>query len=157
MNRLTGFGRLREPGDLLAKLRHDYSRVAQNPGDEYAAFDFFVTAEHLVDWLWPGQANRANREQFRSSNPLLEITSHIASGVKHFVAEAKHHQSVSHADVASAAFSGDFDPSAFQTADGLFVTLEARAAALFGPRIGVLPLAERILRFWEHHFAQQNA
>ena len=156
MGRLTGFGRLQTPEHLLGKLRHDYSRIQQEPGDEYAAFDFFVTAEHLLDWLWPGQINRSRREQFRSSDPLLEVTSHIASGVKHFVAEAKHHQSVGHADVAPAAFSDAFDPGAFQTSDELFVTLDGRAEAQFGPKIGVRPLGARILAFWENYFAQRT-
>jgi hypothetical protein len=153
MDRLTGFGRLQAPVDLLRKLRHDYSRIGSDPSVEYAAFDFFVTAEHMIDWLLPGNANKKEREQLRASDPLLEITWDIASGVKHFVVEAPGHESVSHADVALAAFDPvAFDREAFQTADELFVTLEGRAAARFGSRLGVLPLAALVLAYWEHRF-----
>ena len=44
MSRFGGFFALGTPADLLKKLRHDFS---------YAAFDFFVTAEHLLDWKYP--------------------------------------------------------------------------------------------------------
>jgi len=44
-----GFGELRLPADLLRKLRHDFERMKMSPQDQYAAFDFFVTAEHIID------------------------------------------------------------------------------------------------------------
>src|SRR5450756_827738 len=123
MVRLTGFGRLQAPPDLLRKLRHDYLRIKGDPSVEYAAFDFFVTSEHIIDWLLPGNVNRDKRERLRASDPLLEITWDIASGAKHFVVEARGHESVSHADVTPAAFDPEaFDPEGFQTADELFVT-----------------------------------
>jgi hypothetical protein len=49
MPRFTGFAELQTPCDLLRKLQHDISRMAADSGDSYAAFDFFVTAEHLLD------------------------------------------------------------------------------------------------------------
>ncbi len=45
------------PKYLLRKLEHDYARVQRNPRDTYAAFDFFVTAEHMVDWVSPEVGN----------------------------------------------------------------------------------------------------
>jgi len=152
--RRTGFGRLRAPLDLLRKLRHDYSRIKGDPNVEYAAFDFFVTAEHILDWLLPGNAKRDERERLRASDPLLEITWDIASGAKHFVVEARGHESVSHTDVAPAVFDSEaFDHEGFQTADELFVTLEGRAAARFGLRMEILPLAALVLAYWENWFA----
>jgi hypothetical protein len=88
-----GFGTLQSAGDLPAKLRHDYSRIERDPTDQYAAFDFFVSAEHMVDWILPGRANKDAREAIRESDVLLQLVSHIASGSKHFGAEARHHQS----------------------------------------------------------------
>jgi hypothetical protein len=153
MERLTGFGRLRAPPDLLKKLRHDFLRITGDPSVEYAAFDFFVTAEHIIDWLLSGKAKRDEREQLRTSDPLLEITWDIASGVKHFVVEAQGHESVSHADVAPAAFDPDAFDEGFQTADELFVTLDGRAAGTFGSRIGIVPLAAFVLAYWENRLA----
>jgi hypothetical protein len=88
-----GFGELRLPADLLRKLKHDLERMKMAPQNQYAAFDFFVTAEHIVDWIHPN--NKAARELLRSNAALLRITSHIANGAKHFEAKAKRHNSIS--------------------------------------------------------------
>jgi hypothetical protein len=50
MPRPKGFAKIRSVGDLFAKLQHDLHRMHNDPLNEYAAFDFFVTAEHMVDW-----------------------------------------------------------------------------------------------------------
>lgn len=149
MSKFSGLGSLEGPEHLLAKLRHDYERVRRDPGDAYAAFDFFVTAEHMTDWILPGHANKSAREELRASNVLLQVVSHVASGAKHFIAEAKHHQSVQHADSPPSAFQYDaFQSDAFQTG-GLFLTLEGAAAKALGTHIDVPTLAARILEFWE--------
>jgi hypothetical protein len=41
---------LRSPEQLREKLEADFKRVLGDPLDSYAAFDFFVTAWHLVEW-----------------------------------------------------------------------------------------------------------
>jgi len=38
---------LQTPKNLLDKLQFDFARIKANPLDVYAAFDFFVTAEHV--------------------------------------------------------------------------------------------------------------
>src|SRR5262245_38256943 len=99
MGTFTGLFDLKTPRDLLEKLRRDFRRIAESPTDQCAAFDFFVTAEHMVDWLYPGDGNCTKREQERGRNVLLQVCSHIASGSKHFQATAKHHTSVKDATV----------------------------------------------------------
>jgi hypothetical protein len=76
----------------VKKLQHDLERMTKSPQDQYAAFDFFVTAEHILDWIYPD--DKAAQKFLRSSNPLLRITSHLANGSKHFQAKAARHQSV---------------------------------------------------------------
>lgn len=93
MGTFSGFGEIRGPRDLTRKLEYDLNRIRTSPQDNYAAFDFFVTAEHIVDWIHP--TDQKAREMLRSSSPLLRITSHLANGGKHFEAKAKHHKSVS--------------------------------------------------------------
>jgi hypothetical protein len=146
---MKGIGTLERPEDLLEKLRHDLVRIRGNRTDSYAAFDFFVTAEHMLDWVLPGSANGAERKARRQSSQLLQIVSHLANGSKHFVAEAKHHQSVQHVDVVG----GAFDPRAFNSAGfdtgELFVTLEQGLASSFGASVSVAILAEQVLGYWE--------
>lgn len=157
MPRFSGLGSLERREDLLAKLHHDYERVRNAPGDPYAAFDFFVTAEHMIDWVLPGQANRQAREKLRAGSVLLQVVSHVATGAKHFIAEARHHQSVQHADVAPAAFQRDaFQENAFQTGD-LYLTLEGSAAESLGAHIGVQDLAVRILDFWDRYVREHKS
>jgi len=152
---VKGFGALQNLSDLLAKLRHNFARVEQDPSDSYAAFDFFVTAEHMIDWGCPGYANRDARESLRRSSVLLQVVSHIASGSKHFVAEARRHESVQHADTVG----GSFDPGV--RPDGLavgtlYVAIEGAAANILGARVGVVELASRVLRFWEGEVERQR-
>lgn len=92
MSEFDGFAELRKPIDLVRKLEFDLRRINKSPLDQYAAFDFFVTAEHILDWLYP--ESKKDRETHRSSEALLRITSHIANGAKHFEAKAGHHTSV---------------------------------------------------------------
>lgn len=95
MSKFQGFSTLATPADLLEKLKHDLSRIRQNLTHPYAAFDFFVTAEHLLDWKYPdtgGQWNKDNRTLLRTTTPLLRVVSHLANGAKHF--KATRHKSV---------------------------------------------------------------
>ena len=151
---MRGIGRLETPRDLLAKLTHDFARLTSDPSDTYAAFDFFVTAEHMVDWVLPGYVNRQAQAELRSGSAVLQAISHIASGSKHFVAEARHHQHVQHVDAPHGAFdSKAFNSHAFQT-DALFVTLDGTATAALGKHILVVDLAEKALRFWKEYVEQ---
>jgi hypothetical protein len=84
-----GFFELRTPHDLLKKMQRDHSRLEANSLDAYAAFDFFVTANHLVDWVWPS----ATRQQLRDNRedvPLLRVCEHLADGAKHFLLTRPH-------------------------------------------------------------------
>jgi len=81
-----GFATLQSAGDLLQKIRHDHERLRSAPEDVYAAFDFFVSAYHMLDWLHPNEA--AARKAEEEGNVLLQVCSHIANGAKHFQATA---------------------------------------------------------------------
>jgi hypothetical protein len=147
---MKGLFQLQSAHDLLAKLRHDYGRLREAPNDPYVAFDFFATAEHLLDWVYPGSLGRASRTAERDSHLILQVVSHLATGAKHMVPEDRRHLSVQHADVA---------PSTYGLADGtgtygsshLVVNLEGAAAAELGMAATPLKLATRALQYWEDH------
>ena len=152
MSRFEGFFELRTPADLLEKLRHDFSRIRQNCVDAYAAFDFFVTAEHLLDWRYPddgGPANRDMRTHLRRNEPLLRVTSHLANGAKHFRTNDARHRSVGGVHDHKGGFAAeDFDPFDFDT-DRLVVKLTGDDAIVLGAEISVHDLAGRVLAYWE--------
>jgi hypothetical protein len=139
-----GFGNLQTPADLLAKLRHDRSRIEVGPSDQYAAFDFFVSAEHMADWVLPGRANEAARRRLRDSSILLEVTSHIANGSKHLIADKPHHRSVSHVDAPPEWIQSGWVQPGWVQAGELIVTLEGLAADKLGSSIRVSSLADKI-------------
>lgn len=141
----TGLFQLKTPADLLAKLKHDLKRLSHGKTDPYPAFDFFITAEHLVDWVFPG--SEADRRKMWSE-PLLALCSHLANGSKHFEATARHHKSVSdsheHHGGFSDEFSSDFDVS------GLIILLDGDAKVQYGPQIQAHDLAVRVVEYWEN-------
>lgn len=87
-----GFFQLQTAHDLLAKLEHDMERIRADPCAPYPAFDFFITAEHMLDWLYPNDTkrHRAERERF----PILELVSHLANQAKHLQVTSPRHRAV---------------------------------------------------------------
>jgi hypothetical protein len=86
---MKGFFELQTPADLLRKLRADLEDMKRQPRNSYLAFNFFVTAEHMKDWLFPGYENTSKRKALHDSSHVLQICSHVANGAKHFVAQAR--------------------------------------------------------------------
>lgn len=146
MSDFQGFGELKNPNDLLVKLSHDFKRMEESPQDQYAAFDFFVTAEHIVDWISPDK--RAKREEIRSSSAILRITSHIANGAKHFEAKAKHHQSVTGIKKDRYVTPGYVAEGYF--VEPLLVTLTEEEAKILSQKtvVDASWLAQQVLDYW---------
>jgi hypothetical protein len=142
---LQAFISLTEPRHLLEKLEHDYERLV-NAGDpigreaQYAAFDFFVTAEHLCDWqkhTKPGTRLTQLRDY-----PDGALVSHLASGAKHFRADDPRHVAANGTRVSGAFFGrGYFGGSYFGQAQ-LVIDLQDGSTAT------VLDVAARVLAHW---------
>ena len=128
------------PKDLLGKLQFDFERLETDPLDVYAAFDFFVTAEHIPDWI----GNKAIKKEI----PILRVVSHIANGAKHFEVNAKRHKSVKGVHIRDGVFSPKvFDPKVFDVGD-LIVVLKGDEVLEFGNQISVIKLAKMVIDFW---------
>jgi len=80
------FFELKNAADLFVKAESDFAAMKESPGNSYLAFNFFVTVEHIPDWL-------KRRAEVKAS-PVLRVVSHIANSAKHFTLDAKHHTSV---------------------------------------------------------------
>lgn len=146
MTDFKGFAELRVPRDLVKKLQYDLDRVLKSPKDHYAAFDFFVTAEHIPDWIHPD--DQEARKKIRSGSSLLRITSHLANGVKHFEAKAAHHQSVVDVKMSRYVEAGYSEEGYFE--DPLIVYLTAKEQSDLGKNnIEVTDLARRVYEFWK--------
>jgi len=135
--------------DLLQKPERDFARLQQNPTDAGAAFDFFVTAYHMIEWAYPGDANRSKRQDLEKNTVLLQIASHLANGSKHFEATAKKHKSVSKTATRPGSFqAGAFQADTFDVPE-LQVRLQGDAAAQFGSSVKASALAEQLLQLWQ--------
>lgn len=131
---------LQTPKNLLAKLQFDFARIKANPLDVYAAFDFFVTAEHVPDWV--------GDKPIKSREPLLKVVSHIANGAKHFRATKPKHKSVENVYVRKGAFqAGAFQSDAFDVGD-LVIELKGDEVKLFGSEVSVRILAQMVIEYW---------
>jgi hypothetical protein len=148
MTGFDGFSELRTPRDLVLKLSHDLKRLKKSPHNQYAAFDFFITAEHIIDWLYPN--NKSEREKLRSSSVLLRITSHIANGAKHFEAKAKHHQSVTEIKKNRYVEAGYVEEG--YSEEPLVINLTVNEAKEIGQAsIEAIQLAQSIYDYWNLH------
>ena len=77
----NGFFDLETAQDLFKKLYWEYENLKAHPQDERVAFNFFVTAEHIPDWL--------NKKGLKNQ-PIPMICSNLANGAKHFHIKEKH-------------------------------------------------------------------
>jgi hypothetical protein len=145
MPELNGFFCLRTARDLREKLEVDYRRLFQSdPASieaQYAAFDFFVCAEHIPDWLSETSGGSITHHR---SYPEGAMVSHIANGAKHFRVKDRRHTSVKNTTTVPGAFDENiFDPSVFDCTPRLVIELESGATA------DVLELADKVISHWQ--------
>ena len=161
---MQGLFQLKTVDDLRKKLRRDLEKLKANPLDADLAFNFFVTAEHMLDWVYPGSAGKTDRTNARKDSVLLQVCSHVANGAKHFEVESKHHKSVSSTDkhdgggyFAASFFPRGYFPSGYWGGgEVLSIKLENEAASQLGSTISVLNLADKIMAYWDEKILTQS-
>ena len=142
MTTLDGMFSMRTTGDLVGKLEADFNRLASADPDEpeaqYAAYDFFVTAEHIPDWIKHTSGGSLTSHR---SYPDGSLVSHIASGAKHFHVTNTRHKTASDTEVV-----GAFDPAAFDS--DAFDVRRLVIKMDDGSMEDVLNVAGRVLKHW---------
>jgi hypothetical protein len=148
MTQLDGFFSLRSPRDLLKKIEADYDRLQKAEPDsieaQYAAFDFFVAANHLPDWLHHARGGSLSQHRAYSDGPLVD---HIASGAKHFRVMAARHASAKDTRIFGGFWkTGFWAPGVWRRG----VWREARLSIELedGTNVDVLQVAQRVLQHW---------
>jgi hypothetical protein len=144
---VSGIFYLNTAADLREKLRRDLAKMKAEPLNADAAFNFFVTAEHMLDWVYPKENDTQKKTDTRNQSVLLQVCSHLANGAKHFEATAKRHKSVSGTRVAD----GLFHLLGPRVRRQLTITLKGDAATQFGPTIEAIQLADMIMVYWDKH------
>ena len=138
---MKGIFNLQSPESLARKLFSDYELFTKKPFDPYLAFNFFVTAEHIPDWI--GDKN------IRKSNAVLRACSHIANGAKHF--EVDRHNSVVNTEKALYVEPGYVTDGYIE--EPLVICLSADEAKELGfDHCEAIKLAGMVREFWVRYF-----
>ena len=156
---MHGFFELKTPTDLLHKLEREYERWKSDPSNVDLAWNFFVTAEHLPDWL--GRTHSGSPllggdgiNKFRTDRPFLRICSHLANGGKHLVPRPDQHTSVDHTVREMTGFvePGFVEKGFFAEEPALRVYLTPNELTALGrdtADVDALWLTDRIMEFWQ--------
>jgi len=133
------FFELRTAVDLFSKIEDDLKALEASPFDARLAFNFFVTVEHLPDWL--------DRRDLVKKHCVLRIVSHLANGAKHFVLNDSRHKSVNKAQASGYVDDGYVEQG--YVADTLEVHLSKDEAKEMGQLvIDVVSLGRKVTQFW---------
>jgi hypothetical protein len=148
---MAGLFDLISADDLCAKLDHDCRRVKANSADVFAAFDFTMTAWHLLEWRHQGSSNRAARDALCAQYPVLGLCEHLCVSGKHYAPTNPKHQSVL-GTFRSSAWARGFWASGFWGKnvwkDGLVIELSGAARSALGDRLTMEQFADLVMAFW---------
>jgi hypothetical protein len=153
---MKGIFELSTAAHLLQKLHYEFALLKKDPDNVYVTFNFFVTAEHILDWLYPKKANKKKREKERDNSILLQICSHVANGSKHFEVEDPRHQSVSDTTHTGGYwpkgyFPTGYFPEGYFPESNLIIHLDGDSKNQLGESVSVIKLATMIVDFWDKH------
>ncbi|QBQ53839.1 hypothetical protein [Nitrosococcus wardiae] len=144
-----GFFDLSTPEDLFGKLKHDFDELKSNPSNSWKAYDFFVTATHIADWIYEG--NRRKTREFRGTHLILKVCDHLACSGKHFRLDNPAHRSVEKAEREYYVEPGYVESGYYE--EPLVVTFNEAEKTEFGIKSeNVVSLASRVMEFWENYF-----
>jgi hypothetical protein len=137
--------------DLCGKLEHDYQRVKENASDVFSAFDFVVTAWHLLEWRHPGNEGKNQRRTLLEHNPILAVCEHLCVSGKHYAPSDPRIDAVGASFRSSAWARGAWAPGSWAKGvwrDELLIDLSGPAADAFGERLTMDRLADLVMEFW---------
>ena len=133
---------LKTSADLFRKAETDLAQLELSNQNPHIAFNFFVTVEHLPDWL--------NMRSLVKKNCLLRIVSHLANGVKHFEIDEARHSSIISAEKSKYAEDGYAGDDYFE--EPILVKLSPQEAKELGmSEIDAVTLGKKVVEFWRTH------
>ena len=140
--------------ELMEKLECEFQQLIANPSNAYHAYNFFVTAWHLVEWKYPDVRDTPKRNALRDQIPLLQICEHLAVGAKHFEPRSTHLNAVSSSQRSGAWAVGVWARNAWGKdvwSNWLSVSLSGEAQKSYGDQVRVDDLARKVMDYWRAH------
>lgn len=142
---------MKTPEDLLNKAKRDFKKLKNDNSNIDLAFNFFVTIEHMPDWL---RLDRQSKKTIKDSSSILRVCSHLASGIKHFE-PFDNYKSVKSVKEDSVYEDGVFEDGTFEK--WLTVNLNGDEIVKFGQnKLNVIELGQSILKFWEDYLSMNT-
>lgn len=148
---MAGLFDLLSGDDLCAKLDHDYRRIKASPSDAFAAFDFIVTAWHLLEWKYPHKDGKTARDSLCGEHPILGLCEHLCVSGKHYAPTNPKHHSMQGSFRNSAWKRGVWAPGAWAQGawfDELVIELSGPARELYGASLTMGSFADLVMEFW---------
>ncbi|PIQ20125.1 MAG: hypothetical protein COW65_16815 [Cytophagales bacterium CG18_big_fil_WC_8_21_14_2_50_42_9] len=156
MNNNTGFINLIDETDLFKKLLWEYEFLIKNSESSFHAFNFFVTAFHLADWIYKGGTrNNENYTNFVKDNIVISLAGQIANGAKHFELKDKRYTEDKRGIKGIISDNGYVNDGYVQDAylqNRLIIKLDNQAKSIIGESIEVIELADFIINFYNKTF-----
>jgi hypothetical protein len=149
---MKGVFGLENHADLFKKLEWEYKLLTADPTNSYLAYNFFVTAWHMLEWKYSDKKDTGIRNNIREETPLLQICEHLAVGAKHFEPRSARHNSVIETKKSGVWADGSWAPGSWKDgtwATWLVVTLSGDAKNIYGDQIKVEDLATDVMEFWK--------
>ena len=140
---MEGFLSLTTPEELFDKLTHDIEQFREDPSNSYKAYNFFVTAEHLPDWV--------GDRGIKDKNPYLRISSHLATGAKHFTVTNPKKCSINGTSIDVYVEEGYVEDGCIEVIRN--IQLQEEEAQILGvSEISVQELTEEVFSYWCKYF-----
>ena len=156
---MKGAFALKSDRDLYDKLLRDFAELKSNLTNSDAAFNFFVTAWHLLEWRYPKNKNSELRGRIRDSEPILQVCEHLAVGAKHFAPENSNLSAVSSTEETTGGLARPLvrplvRPLARPLVQEpkLIAHLTGTAAETFGSKVDIEKLADETMRYWRGEY-----
>lgn len=152
---MKGVFGLHGASDLLKKLEWEFEKLNAEPTNPYIAYNFFVTAWHLLEWKYPDPNGTSERKRIKNEQPILQICEHLAVGAKHFIPGNKELNAVLDSEKSSCWNTEAWAPNVWNWdiwASWLVVELEGEARKKYGSHIKVEELAHHVMEYWRPIF-----
>lgn len=137
--------------NLFEKLEWEYHNLVQEPQNAYHAYNFFVTAWHLLEWKI--LEDHSARKEMRDKNPILQVCEHLAIGAKHFEPDNPKLESVNETKRNSVWGDGVWAEGAWKEgvwANWLTISLSGDAQKEFGNIVKAHEFARIVMEFWRN-------
>jgi len=147
----SGFYGIKTANDLLAKAKRDYDKLKSEHSNIDLAFNFFVTIEHMPDWL---KMDRQQKKSIKNNSHVLRVCSHLASGIKHFE-PFDDYNSVKSTQADSVYEEGIYEESVYDR--WLTINLDGDEINKFQKNhVTAVELGEMVISYWDNYINDNN-